>query len=346
MTIVKHTSYEKMSESLNKWRLSKSDYGLFNKTKWVVTEKIHGANFCIHTNGKVIEFAKRKEILPEGEDFFGHTSLKEYFKPKIFELFVLIKEKNKEIVQISVYGELFGGEYPHPEVLPNPNVQAIQTGIYYSPNIELCIFDIAITDSSGNRDYLEFSFLEKYCKQLGLFYTEPLFIGKFNEAINYKLGFKSTIPRKLGYPPLKNIENKAEGIVIKPYKSFFITTHKGKLRPVLKKKIPEFSEDKRFQQARKWDYSQKHKKKQQIKVDEKFLENEVIPLITRQRLNNAISKVGKLTKKNKKKIRIELSEDILETLNDNFNKFFENLEQDKKEMILEVINKQISKLIN
>ncbi|NVM01834.1 MAG: RNA ligase [Candidatus Helarchaeota archaeon] len=345
MTILKHTSYEKMSESLNKWRLSKSDYSLFNKTKWVVTEKIHGANFCIHTDGKTIKFAKRKKILPEEEDFFGHISLKEYLGPKILKLFALIKEINEKIVQISVYGELFGGEYPHPEVPPNPNIQAIQTGIYYSPNIELCIFDIAFTDGSGNRDYLDFNLLENFCKQLSLFFTEPLFIGKFNEAINYKLGFKTSIPRKLGYPPLKNVENKAEGIVIKPYKSFFITTNKGELRPVLKKKIPEFSEDKRYQQARKWDYSQQYKKKQKIKVDEKFLENEVIPLITRQRLNNAISKVGKLTKKNKKKIRNELTEDVLETLNDNFNNFFENLKQDKKEMILEVISKQISKLI-
>ena len=209
MKKLKHVKYEKIYEDFNKWKFSKSDYSLFNKTDWVVTEKIHGANFCVHCDGKDIKFAKRKAILPENEDFFGYFSLIDSLKSKIIQLFILIKNANKKVVQISIYGELFGGEYPHPEVPSNPNVQAIQTGIYYSPNIEYCIFDIGTLDDSGDRQYLDFNLLKAYCKQVKLLYTEPLFIGKYNKAISYKLGFKTKIPQKLGYPPLNNVENKA-----------------------------------------------------------------------------------------------------------------------------------------
>lgn len=49
--------------------------------------------------------------------------------------------------KIFIYGELFGGEYPHPEVNPVSGVQAIQTGVYYSPRIEYCAFDIAVVEN-------------------------------------------------------------------------------------------------------------------------------------------------------------------------------------------------------
>lgn len=40
-----YVSYEKIPESPNHWNLTESDYRAFKKTDWVVTEKIHGANF-------------------------------------------------------------------------------------------------------------------------------------------------------------------------------------------------------------------------------------------------------------------------------------------------------------
>lgn len=57
----------------------------------------------------------------------------------------------------------------------------------------------------------------------------------------------------LNLPPLQKV-NKAEGIVIKPIKSIYIETRKGKIRPIIKNKIPEFAEDSRYHQAQKWTY--------------------------------------------------------------------------------------------
>jgi hypothetical protein len=58
-------SYDKIAETPNKWNLSETDYRALKKTNWVVMEKIHGANFCIVTDGTNVRFAKRKELLSE-----------------------------------------------------------------------------------------------------------------------------------------------------------------------------------------------------------------------------------------------------------------------------------------
>ncbi len=336
MKTLKYSRYEKIRENFSNLKLTKSEQDEFKKNKWVVTEKIHGANFSIHTNGKNISFAKRKDLLTEGEDFFGHLSLIENLKPKILNLFSLIKEKYSTTVQISVYGEIFGGEYPHPDVPINKNVQAVQTGIYYTPNIEFCVFDIAFFNEMGKKDYLGFKFLEKFCKELTIFYTEALFIGKFEEAIKYTVGFKTKIPQKLGFPPLINFDNKAEGIVIKPYKTFFVETNKGLIRPVLKIKIPKFSEDKRYQQSKKWTIKN-YENKGNIKITPEFLIEEVKPLVTIQRLNSAISKIGKLSKENREKIKQELINDVLDTLNENFLNLTDNMEKYELKMLIQSI---------
>ena len=65
----KYLAYEKIPENPNQLNLTESDYRNFRKTDWVVTEKIHGANFGIVTDGLSILFAKRKNFLDSGEDF-------------------------------------------------------------------------------------------------------------------------------------------------------------------------------------------------------------------------------------------------------------------------------------
>ena len=57
-------------------------------------------------------YAKRKEILEKNDEFFNYKSILEEIQPKIKKIFEEIKEKKNSI---SIYGELFGGEYPHEE---------------------------------------------------------------------------------------------------------------------------------------------------------------------------------------------------------------------------------------
>jgi len=76
-------------------------------------------------------------------------------------------------------------------------------------------------------------------KQAGLFYASPLFVGKYEECMDYHLGFNSTLPEKLGLPPLREA-NQAEGIVIKPLSEINIPAKKGTVRAIVKKKPLNF----------------------------------------------------------------------------------------------------------
>ena len=80
---------------------------------WDVTEKVHGANCCIITNGNDTKFAKRSGIIKEGENFFNYETVLEEFRPKIINAFNYIKKKyetNETIINlVQFYGELFGG---------------------------------------------------------------------------------------------------------------------------------------------------------------------------------------------------------------------------------------------
>jgi hypothetical protein len=53
------------------------------------------------------------------------------------------------IERVLLFGELCGGRYPHPDVEPDARVEAVQTGVYYSPTIEFYAFDIALELAGG-----------------------------------------------------------------------------------------------------------------------------------------------------------------------------------------------------
>ena len=311
----------------------------------MVTEKIHGANFCILTDGKIIKYAKRKEILAGDEDFFGHRELVKELKTKILSIFESLQKNSSEIKQVSIYGEIFGGEYPHPDVKPNRSVKAVQTGIYYSPNIEFIVFDIAYLNKNRERKYIDYEELKQICTQVNILYTRALFIiGKYREAFAYNIEFTTTIPASLKLPPLE-IANKAEGIVIKPAKFLLLDTVKGKIRPVIKKKIAQFAEDNRFHQAKKWNY----KNDNEINNDSGSIEQNILSLVTENRLSNVLSKVGRIETLNKKKKRYLLNlyrEDVLEAFREKWGDDFEKLETGKKEKIIQLINAKSQKIIN
>lgn len=245
-----HTSYEKIVERPEQWGLDAAGYRALKKSPWVVTEKIHGANFALIAEGGQVRCAKRKALLAEGEDFFGHTALLPKLIPAVQWLSTEVRSRYTDAVRVTLYGELFGGAYPHPEVAPVLGVQAVQTGVYYSPRIEFCAFDLAWEDGRGARHYLDYEVLLKLCEAVGVLAAKPLFLGRYEEALEYPTGFESHVPGWLGLPPLQG--NKAEGLVLKPVRDLWVPTAKGQVRPVLKHKIAEFAEDSRFHGATKW----------------------------------------------------------------------------------------------
>ncbi len=347
-----YESYQKIPENFNKWNLTESDYRNFNKTDWVVTEKIHGANFGVVADGLEVRFAKRKEFLPPDDNFFDYQSIVHNLTAQVKEIFRIYQTQQQGLQRLFIYGELFGGEYPHPDIPAIPHLQAVQTGIYYSPKIEYCAFDIGVEEKGNSlkRVYLDYDRAIALFQKVAMMYAIPLFMGKYQDALAYNINFDSTIPALLDLPILP-FPNPAEGIVIKPIKSIYVETPKGKIRPILKIKIPKFAEDSRFHQATKWTCQNSTTPTptptQDLTIEEE-LTQEILSLITETRLNNVISKFGRVSRSDRESqeqlVQLFIS-DVLETFNQEWGSMFMALPGESQEVLMMRLTQESRKLI-
>jgi Rnl2 family RNA ligase len=241
--------YDRIPERPEALPLDESTYRAMRRARWVVTEKIHGANFSFVTDGTQLLCAKRKSYLRPGESFYRYSEVRDALRPALLDLFSKLQASAPHALRIALYGELFGGGYPHPEVPRVEGVQPIQSGVYYCPQVAFCGFDLALISPEG-RSFLPYDQARALCEASGVLFAAPLRVGSYEEALAYPLGFASTLPARLGLPPVAN--NKAEGVVIKPNEALYAEEKGQRVRVLLKRKIPEFAEDARFAQAEKW----------------------------------------------------------------------------------------------
>lgn len=335
--------YEKIDTNWQSRELTQAHYRLMQKSEWVVTEKIHGANFCIIlSHDAEISYAKRKEVLLPEDPFFGYQTVVEPLELAFLEVQEWLQREGFAQPEdtILLHGELFGGGYPHPKVQPNTDVDLVQTGVYYSPSVEFCVFDIAVQSTgSTSKTYLDYKIVSAVCQKAGLLYTEALFIGTYEKAMEVTIRFESTIPAKLGLPGLP-FANLAEGVVIKPASDLWLSTENETFRPVLKRKIQEFSEE-QFHQANKWnDFEPKGKVTQLLR--------QLLGFINENRLASAVSKIGKITASDAKKIaqlKQYIQEDMEIEIQSSFGKAFGKLTQSEKDTIHQTLQAAISKLV-
>ncbi len=101
----------------------------------------------------------------------------------------------------------------------------------------------------------------------------------------FPLGFNTTIPAKLGLPPLE--KNIAEGIVVKPIKNAVIESRKGPKRVIFKRKVDGFCERKpRTNKSINC-------KDKSFQEDYLLIKYEMFALTTQQRVANVTSKLGR-----------------------------------------------------
>ncbi len=324
------SEFEKIPETLRKTEEDEKFFREINKLTWVVTEKVHGANFSfVYENGQ-LKYAKRREYLSWADDFFGFQLVVNKIENYILALFGGLSREIKAQRYI-IYGELFGGKYPHPEVSPHKNFQAIQTGVYYAPDIHFCAFDIAIEPGENQpKYYLDYDKAVNYFLKHNIFHAKILFEGKLNEATHFNTRISSMIPAMLDLPELS--KNLIEGIIIKPLRYPHLAE-----RPVLKIKNKEFGEV-QYHQAEKWSFIPEIRSHSE---DLSFLLEAMKDYLNSNRLESSISKIGALDMDNPERmsdIHKEFTEDILTDFNEAHHNLLDDLKEEQKNWLLSRIS--------
>ena len=309
--------YQKICDNMNNYIISKNEYKIMKKTKWVVMEKVHGSNFAIYFNKGDISFSKRNSLLKEGEWFYNYHIIKKKLVNNTKELAKLLNVDN-----FIVYGELFGGYYPTNttnwngplgtrinekgvSIIPFEE-RAIQEGIYYSPDIEYMVFDVVI-----NNQFMNYIEMIDILKKTNFFYAKPLLIESYEKVMKYNINFNSTIPEQLGLDILPN--NTAEGIVIKPIKNIYVMNkNKERVRCIIKiknKKFLEVYDDFNMEEAKK---------------SYKFIFH---LLVNQNRFQSVISKIGKVSDENKEFVIEQLYQDTFYDFYTNYNFVYNDFEK-------------------
>ncbi|KAJ3403456.1 Protein TOPLESS-RELATED PROTEIN 2 [Chytriomyces hyalinus] len=221
---------------------------LKKSVKWIVTEKVHGANFCITTTSEgpaaaaspVHTFNKRTGRIAGGDTFFNFrqdATLLPMLLPKVNTLYSSLKDRHPSLCKVQVFGELFGGAYPD---LPSMHRAPVQRGVMYSPNLCFMAFDICVHLAEKPAMFLDYADVMKLCHEYDMLCAEPLMTGSYQNCMAFKLGFDSTIPKRLGLAPPPAGTNKAEGIVVRPLSGD--NNQCSAERALVKFKIAEFAE--------------------------------------------------------------------------------------------------------
>ncbi|MFJ3215700.1 RNA ligase family protein [Kitasatospora sp. NPDC086801] len=227
--------------------------------EWTAAEKVHGAHFAVVCDGAGVRAAKRREFL-DGEaldGFFGVSRIWPATSVAAARLASAVRSRWGEEAVVTVYGELAGGRYPHPDVPAVVGAEPVQTGVWYAPDLRWLPFDATVETADG-RWWIADRDLRAAAAAAGLTCVPLLGHGPLNVLQELPVAFPSRVPTLFGLPELA--ENLAEGYVLKPAGEWRETGETGETgaagaagaaaRPVVKVKQQAFAEDERYDGAR------------------------------------------------------------------------------------------------
>lgn len=183
----------------------------FGDKLFIVTEKIHGANFAFYYDGENLQIASRNQFVDT--TFFACAQVVAACEPKIKALYKLACAPGQLMV---VYGELAG--------------DGIQKEVEYGAK-NFYAFELVIDGEAQSKAGAFSCFYHA-----GLPHPEIIYVGDFENALAVKETFQSYLT-----PEDYDGENEAEGVVIEPVEPSFFANGK---RVYLKKKTESFSERK------------------------------------------------------------------------------------------------------
>lgn len=207
------TEFKKFSSLENTYRqnlIDRVQYEEKDSGDWVVTEKIHGANFSFWCNGSEVKIASRTQFV-DGT-FYNCQAVIDRYSASILQWCI-----HNGVTSFTVYGELFGGN--------------IQKEVKYGEK-DFAAFDVVIGDV-----VLDKKAAIQVADECGLFFVPILFTGTFKECLEINNTFQSTLT-----PEGFTEENIAEGLVIEPVIPSWFSNGS---RIYFKNKTLSFSEKKR-----------------------------------------------------------------------------------------------------
>ncbi|MEV7676768.1 RNA ligase family protein [Streptomyces sp. NPDC088752] len=213
--------------------------------RWTATEKVHGAHLALLCEEGTVRAAKRRELLDGNamDGFFGLARIWPALSVAAARAGSALREEYRTAGPVVMYGELFGGHYPHPAVPPEQNVPTVQTGVWYAPGLHWSVFD-AMVNVGGQRWWVGDTVLRRAAAAAGLRCAPLLGEGPLVRMQELPAAFPTHIPAGFGLPLLEG--NLAEGYVLKPAEDVPVAA--GRL--LLKVKQAGFAEDARYQGAR------------------------------------------------------------------------------------------------
>ena len=302
--------YSSIENSFNREFMERIVAEMPTDLEYVVQEKVHGAE----------------------EMFYDYPELLERYKDKVMALTKDVFSRYKNVRSVNVFGEMFGGTYPHKDVQPNRKLSLIQKGVCYTPEHEFYGFDIYVINEDGGR-YLPVDEVNEFFDKHGFFYARTLFKGTLGECLKYPNAFQSKIAEWLGFPAIE--DNICEGIVIRP------------VVPMYLRNGSRVSKNERFAEKK----SVKKRNKlfaEPVPYSEalKALIPEVEAYVTEQRLANVVSHIGEVhVPKDFGKIMGLFSKDVLEDFLKEHGGEYGCLEKSEQKLLNKEMNKLSTELV-
>ncbi|MFJ2266944.1 RNA ligase family protein [Streptomyces sp. NPDC098085] len=224
--------------------------GVSGAREWVAVEKVHGAHFAVVCDGAGVHPAKRRELLGDDalDGFFGVSRVWPVLSVAAARFASALRGVRGDAAVVTIYGELAGGCYPHPDVPAVAGAEPVQTGVWYAPGLHWLPFDASVEKAEGRR-WISDRALRGAAAAAGLVCPPALGHGALNRLQELPCAFSTRVPALFGLPELA--DNLAEGYVLKPAGEWREAESAGAgMRPVAKVKQKSFAEDERFDGAR------------------------------------------------------------------------------------------------
>lgn len=338
MTEAKFYSYPEIENSYQEGFVQKiKDRGLGN-VPYIVTEKIHGSNSQIRFDACTGEFSygSRNHYLEEEEKFYNVQGCFDRLREDVL-LFAKglssdLQALGQKLSAVTLYGEVFGGSYPHEDVVKDRNAIKVQKGVFYCPRNEWAAFDASYTTEGSDRAFfLPGSKFFSLCFLSGIS-TVPVLalVHDIDAALKFPEDGASKVYEKYGLPALA--DNIMEGIVFRPY---FQDVWFGDHRVILKKKSAKFKEKSR---------AKKNEAPVEVPEAVKKACEEISQYINRNRVDNVVSHIGEVTPKDVGKVIMLVSQDVLKDYRKEYDSL-DKLEKKDEKLVTKYMNGEVAKLV-